>query len=160
MKHYDYEINLFVDGELAETEKQELFAHLAECNECRNAISELLLLKEKSRLHIAESINGIKKAPKKINAFYKIGFYSSAAAAIILLILLAAGKPKETFVTKNEVRIDTVFVNKEIQIAQNKITEARSVTPGKRIVPVETSQKEYLRYVMSLRTIDFSNVVN
>jgi uncharacterized membrane protein (UPF0127 family) len=152
MKHFDYEINLFVDGELGEVDKKEMFIHLSECEKCRNTLSDFLLLKEKSRLHIAENIIEIKNTPKKNNLFYKIGFYSSAAAAIVLLFLLTSSKPKETFVTKNEVRIDTIFVKKEIPIAQNKIIPAHSITPGKRRMPEESSQKEYLRYVMNLRT--------
>ena len=152
MKHFDYEINLFVDGELGEADKKEMFIHLSECEQCRNALSDFLLLKEKSRMHIADNIKEIKNTPKKNNLFYKIGFYTSAAAAIVLLFLLTSSKPKETFVTKNEVRIDTIFVKKEIPIAQNKTAQAHSATPGKRRVPAESSQKEYLRYVSGLRS--------
>ena len=152
MKHFDYEINLFVDGELNEIDKKEMFIHLSVCEECRNTLSDFLILKEKSRMHIAENIKEIKNTPKRNNLFYKIGFYTSTAAAIVLLFLLTSSKPKETFVTKNEVRIDTIFVNKGATIAQNKTAPAHSVTPGKRKVPAESSQKEYLRYVMNLRT--------
>lgn len=158
MKHFDFEINLFVDGELGEADKKEMFTHLSECEECRNTLSDFLLLKEKSRMHITENIKEIQNSPKKNKLFYKIGFYTSAAAAIVLLFLFATSKPKETFVTKNEVRIDTIFVKKEIPIAQNKIAPAHSITPGKRRMPEESSQKEYLRYVMSLPTLTFTSV--
>src|ERR1035437_2790820 len=106
MKHFDFEINLFVDGELGEKDKKEMFIHLSECEDCRNMLSDLLLLKEKSRIHITKNINEIRNLPKKNNLFYKIGFYTSTAAAIVLLFLFATSKPKGTFVTKNEVRID------------------------------------------------------
>jgi len=157
MKHFDYEINLFVDGELGGADKNKMFIHLSECEECRNILSDMLLLKEKSRIHITKNINEIKNSPKKNNLFYKIGFYTSAAAAIVLLFLFATSKPKETFVTKNEVRFDTIFVKKEILIAQNKITPAYFITPGKRRMPEESSQKEYLRYVMSLPAEKITN---
>jgi len=157
MKHFDYEINLFVDGELGEIDKKEMFIHLSECEECRNTLSDFLLLKEKSRMHIAENIKEIKNTPKKNNLFYKIGFYTSTAAAIVLLFFLTSSKPIKPFTTKNEVRIDTIFVKKEIPIVQNKTAPAHSITPGKSKMPIESSQKEYLRYVMSLPSEKITN---
>lgn len=152
MKHYDYEINLFIDGELVETEKQEMFIHLASCEKCRNTFEDFIRLKESTRKIIGEDISEIKNKPKRTNLFYRIGFYASTAAAIIFLFIITTSKPKETFVTKNEVRVDTVFVKPRIPEVNNQITMTHSATPGKRSVSVESSQKEYLRYVASLRT--------
>ena len=113
MKHYEYEINLFVDGELEKEKHSGLFEHLANCNDCQSLFTDTLILKEKTRLFCVENLNQIKNKPKPVNKFYKIAFYASSAAAVLLLFLLVTAKPKETFITKNEVRVDTVFVEKE-----------------------------------------------
>ncbi|MCX6174345.1 MAG: zf-HC2 domain-containing protein [Ignavibacteriales bacterium] len=155
MKHYDYEINLFIDGELEEENREELFLHLAECNECRNTFADLLLLKEKSKAHCSESINQLKQKPSVAKSFYKFGFYAASAAAVFLLFFLVLQNPKDTFITKNQARVDTVFVQKEIPTAQNQITNTNSLTPGKKEY-IQTSQQEYLHYVMSLRTEKFT----
>lgn len=113
MKHYEYEINLFVDGELEKEKDSELFEHLANCEDCQSLFTDTLILKEKTRLFCVENLNQIKNKPKPVSKFYKIAFYASSAAAVLLLFLLITAKPKETFITKNEVRVDTVFVEKE-----------------------------------------------
>ncbi|MBI3123364.1 MAG: zf-HC2 domain-containing protein [Ignavibacteriales bacterium] len=113
MKHYEYEINLFVDGELEKEQQSELFEHLAACEDCQSLFTDTLILKEKTRSFCVENLNQIKNKPKPVSKFYKIAFYTSSAAAVLLLFLLITAKPKETFITKNEVRVDTVFVEKE-----------------------------------------------
>ncbi len=113
MKHYEYEINLFVDGELEKEKQSELFEHLSDCNDCQTLFTDTLTLKEKTRLFCVENLNQIKNKPKPASKFYKIAFYASSAAAVLLLFLLITAKPKETYITKNEVRVDTVFVEKE-----------------------------------------------
>lgn len=148
MKHFEYEINLFTDGELAKQDQKELFVHLVVCGECQKTLSAYLLLKEKSRDFCSQNISLLKNKPAWQNIFYKVGFYTSAAAAVILLFILFTNKPAPTYITKNEVRVDTVFV-------QNQTVSNNSLTPGKKEL-VSTSQKEYLRYVMSLRTEVFT----
>ncbi len=155
MNHYEYEINLFADGELPQHEQKELFFHLAECGECQKTLSDYLLLKEKSRDFCSQNISLLKNKPSKQNLFYKVGFYSSAAAAVILLFILFTNKQTPTYFTKNEARVDTVFVQKEVPSPQNQTVKISSLTPGKKEF-VFTSQKEYLRYVMSLRTEVFT----
>ena len=173
MKHYEYEINLHFDGELDNEQEIELYNHLSVCRECRENFNAYNRLRRETKTVYNKKITGILFQPdseteelnkiistKKIenlSKYYRAGFYTSAAAAVILLFLLIAVKPKETILTRNEVRIDTVFVNKDIPVAQNQVTNAHSVTPGKRKVHVESSQKEYLRYVMSIPTITFTD---
>lgn len=148
MKHYDYEINLFIDGELEEKNREELFLHLAECNECRNTFADLLLLKEKSKMYCSENINQLKQKPSSSKSFYKFGFFAASVAAVFLLFFLVAQSPKDSFIAKNIVRVDTVFV-------QNQSKNINSLTPGKKEL-IQTSQQEYLHYVMSLRTEKFT----
>ncbi len=129
MKHFNEEINLFVDGELDREKQSEMFAHTAECGECRKLFSDLITLKEKSRIFCAENLDEIKNKPKvqTVGKFYKAAFYASSAAAILLLFLLATAKPKEVLVTKNEVRVDTLFVEKEKTIL-NEVNKKLFVT--------------------------------
>ncbi|MFA7419814.1 MAG: zf-HC2 domain-containing protein [Melioribacteraceae bacterium] len=150
MKHFNEEINLFVDGELESEKQSEMFAHTAECTECRKLFSDLIILKEKSRIFCAENLDEIKNKPKAqtIGKFYRAAFYTSSAAAILLLFLLATAKPKEVLVTKNEVRVDTVFVEKEVSVQK---------TPKRHITIVATKRKDnsqikYLDYINSLKT--------
>lgn len=162
MKHYEYEINLFVDGEPAENVKTEMFSHLSDCTECRSLLSDLITLKEKSRVYCSENLSQIKNKPKPASRFYKIAFYASTAAAILLLFLLVTAKPTETFVTKNEVRVDTVFVQKEIPIAQNQLTKNSSSTPGKKGKKSNAQKSSYLAYIISLKTeqVTFADIVS
>lgn len=155
MKHYEYQINLFVDGELPKGEHKELFVHLAGCDECGKALSDYYLLKERSREFCSQNISHIKNKPSKQNIFYKVGFYTSTAAAVILLVILFTSRPAQTYLSKNEVRVDTVFVQKEVSFTQNQIAQNNSLIPGKKEL-VSTSQQEYLRYVMDLRTEVFT----
>lgn len=159
MKHYEYEINLFADGELPRQDHKELFLHLPECDECRKTLSDYYLLKEKSRDFCSQNISYIKNKPSKQSIFYKAAFYTSAAAAVILLFILFTNKPAPTYITKNEVRVDTVFVQKEVSYTQNQMVKNSSLTPGKKEL-IQTSQQEYLRYVMSLRTVTFTDTGN
>ena len=152
MKHYDNEINLFIDCELPDEQNKELFIHLEGCKECQNTFSEFIMLKEKTRTLCMENLNQVKNKPEPVTMFYKFGFYTSVAAAIILLFLLTTEKPKEIIITKNKVRVDTVFVSKESPTSQKQITVNSSLTPGKKELLVESSQKEYLRCVMNLRS--------
>ena len=157
MKHYEYEINLFADGELPREDQKELFVHLAECDECRKILADYLLMKERSREFCSKNISLIMNKPSKQNIIYKVGFYTSAAAAVILLVIMLTNKPAQTYNSKNEVRVDTVFVQKEIPIAQNQLTSNNSLTPGKKELIEESSQKAYLHYLMSLRTVKITD---
>lgn len=155
MKHFNEEINLFVDGELESEKQSEMFAHVAECSECRKLFSDLIVLKEKSRIFCGENLEEIKNKPKAqtIGKFYRAAFYASSAAAILLLFLLATAKPKEVFVTKNEVRVDTVFVEKEKAVNTNQNIAVDTKTPGKKVVTAKNKKREaYLEFLFSLRS--------
>jgi hypothetical protein len=165
MKHYEFEISQFIDGELTAGEKKELFLHLSECSECQKVFSEYLTLKEKSKDFCAGKIAGHMKenmsiplddvyskiAPvipivekKKVNIFYKSAFYITTAAAALLLLFIITRKPYTEIVTKTESKIDTVFV-------ANQKTPAK--IPGfKSTGTPERSDKEYLKYVLGLRS--------
>ena len=153
MRHYNDEINLFVDCELEMEKRDELFSHLSECKECQNLLVDLLALKEKSRIFCSDNISDLKNKPKTINKFYRLGFYTTSAAAIILLFLFITSKPKETYITKNEVSVDTVFVQKEVPAAQLTNSNSNSFNPGKKGIGEKSSQQYYVDYVMSLRTV-------
>lgn len=56
MKHYEYEISLYADGELNDEMSREMFVHLAECAECRNLYSEFTLLEKKVKDNYSKSI--------------------------------------------------------------------------------------------------------
>lgn len=152
MKHYEYEINLFADGELSAQDQKELFSHLADCGECRKTFSDYLLLKEKSRDFCSQNLSQMKNKPSRLNIFYKVGFYSSAVAAAILLFVLFTNKSAPTYITKNEVRVDTVFVQQDVPYTQNQNVKNSSLTPGKKELNQKRKRQPYLEYLLSLRT--------
>ncbi|OGU64220.1 MAG: hypothetical protein A2499_02105 [Stygiobacter sp. RIFOXYC12_FULL_38_8] len=156
MKHYEYEINLFVDGELEKEKQSELFEHLANCNDCQSLFTDTLILKEKTRLFCVENLNQIKNKPKPVNKFYKIAFYASSAAAVLLLFLLITAKPKETFITKNEVRVDTVFVEKAVN---NEIKNVSTL--GKKLKTINSNQFSLVNEMKEMKSakITFSDLI-
>lgn len=170
MKHYEYEINLFVDGELPEDKNKELFAHMAECTECRNLYPEFVLLEKQTKeyydqkissnipnksplanIYPAKNNNQIRKNSKVNNPqFYKMAFYISAAAAIILMFINLNKKPETASLTTNAIRVDTVYIQKEIpvNIAKNEI----SVIPAKHVSTFKKNKSPYLTFILSLKT--------
>lgn len=146
MKHLEYEINLFIDGELPKENEDELFKHLAECVECRRDISKLLLLKEKSKDFIAHEISQLKRKEPKSNIFYKVSFYTGVAASIIILILLLITKPNISLVSKENAVTDSLYSRNKNQNLQYQKSEQR-------LVAIKgTDQQLYINYIMNLRT--------
>ena len=45
MKHYEYEISLYVEGELPENKKEELLAHISSCKICKAVINDFFNIK-------------------------------------------------------------------------------------------------------------------
>ena len=158
MQHYEYEINLYLDKELQAEKEPEMFQHLSVCDDCRKTFYNYKLVKEKSNQHFKNKYENIPSENSREFNPYKVISYISAAAAVILLFILFTNKPVPTYITKSKVRVDTVFVQKELPFTQNQIAQNNSLTPGTKEL-VQTSQQEYLRYVMSLRTEVFTNAV-
>lgn len=162
MKHYEFEISQFVDGELNGGEKNELFRHLSECSECQKIFSEYLTLNEKSKDFCAGKISDyiqenlpitLNSAYAKINTgrkwnrFYKSAFYISSAAAVILLFLTVTRKPDTEVITKTVSRVDTLFVPKERVVY--KTVQVNSV---KQLKNTESNEREYIKYVLNMRS--------
>ncbi len=95
MKHYEQEISQFVDSELPAIVQKELFAHLTECEECRNALSDFMEMKRELETYyenIEIDLSGGINLPVEVKVgkrrnIYKPLFYLSAAASIILGLL-------------------------------------------------------------------------
>lgn len=168
MKHYEYEISLYTDGELSDDESREMFAHLAKCSECRNLYSEFSLLEKKVKDNYSKNIMETiadRKLPalpeailkranvsgaskqihfnKNLGIFYKTAFYTTAAAAVIMLFVLISTKKPVQYIKNNDVRIDTVLVPKEkIIVKYVKLSKYTVV-----------SNKNYLEFVNSIRNV-------
>jgi len=159
MRHYEYEINLLLDGELEEQEQINIFVHLSECAICREQYVEYLQLKNASKNILNKEITAIlasntkfnpietlSEFPRKKSTFiYKIGFYTSAAAAILLFFLLINHKPEINYSTGAQVRVDTVFVPREKIVYK----EAAQLKTTQNITP-ESNQRSYLKYLATL----------
>jgi len=167
MEHYKFEISQFCDGELEEKETSQLFGHLAGCPECRKVFNEYLFIKEKAKDFCAGKISdSIKntipgkdvpadgrhnlKEGKRKGLFYKTGFYISAAAAIILLFINLNTKKETVFMTKNEIKKDTVFIPKEKKIIKYvKVNQSP-----------EMNNRKYLEYVNTIPAASTKNYYN
>lgn len=161
MKHYELEINDFLDGELETDEQRELFAHLSECELCCGNFNKYLLLKQESAKQIGKDIHSIigevkttvslpaadikQITPVKNNIFYKTAFYTSAAAALILFFLLINHKPEINYLTRETSRVDTVFVPME-KVVYKTIQQTKTI---KEISP-EANQKTYVKYLAGI----------
>ena len=180
MKHFEFEMSLYIDGELPEENEKELFIHLSNCSQCREQFLKFHKIREnvknffvkrlepESAANVAvlqnerENSSGmnisnepsVKKniRPDQIsndikvrNKFYKYAFYISSSAALLLLFLSFISKPKIQYLTKNEVRVDTVFVQKEKPalkfVKQEKTT--KGINPGE-------NNSTYLKYLATL----------
>jgi hypothetical protein len=153
MKHYEYEISLFVDNELDNGQKEELFRHLAECDKCRQDMSDYLLLKQQSKSVIAENVSAVNLKPSRSKYFYKAGFYISAAAAILLIFILVNKTPK------------TVYIKSTPEITQTVVPEAGNISNQKeeRITGVKAIKAEripashnYINYISGIPGIKLS----
>ncbi len=63
MKHYDYEISLFVEGELPENKKEELFSHLSTCDKCSRMLHDYENIKDSIAQFykaLPDPVNGVK----------------------------------------------------------------------------------------------------
>ncbi|MCX6151160.1 MAG: hypothetical protein NTX22_11590 [Ignavibacteriales bacterium] len=103
MKHYEYEIILFLDSELEKENQKELFTHLTLCEECRTLLYEVMDLKNKSKKFyegIIPELNEVllptttlqKRREKNI---YRPLFYFATAACFLLGFLFLLNKTKE-----------------------------------------------------------------
>jgi len=94
MKHYDFEISLFVDNELDEEMQREMFEHLAKCDECRKTIQCFLGIKKE----VNNYYGSMSTAPVPVlsgsavrnNSRSTIYAFSAAASLIIVSVLFLA----------------------------------------------------------------------
>jgi hypothetical protein len=154
MKHYEFEISLFVDGELPEMGKKELFTHLSECMECRDTLSEYLLLKEKGASFCAVKMETLKKNGQAKNRFYKYILYTSAAAAILILALNINLKPH--YITKTEIKYDTVFVSQRIE-ADNNVKMKPVLTSNKKRILKEIKASKMIYNIKNMASVKITD---
>ncbi|MGA9291768.1 MAG: hypothetical protein WBV81_04210 [Ignavibacteriaceae bacterium] len=95
MKHYEYEVSLFVENELPPDKKEELFLHLSRCNKCSNVLTDY----QKLQSHISNFYNTLPSSNFNIISeqnrkniswrvkFRKILIPVSVSALIIIMIL-------------------------------------------------------------------------
>jgi hypothetical protein len=133
MKHYEYEINLFIDNELPAHGQKELFAHLAVCDECTELFHQYNKLKRGAKKYFdgidTGAVDSIVALPvpamKKNEKTYRKHFYiSSAAAAILLLLFLFQFyQPDENINKYNNVKKELLSLRDSIKspVIQNDI---------------------------------------
>ena len=149
MKHYEEDINLFIDGELPKGNRRELFNHLAICDECSNIYSDYQFISNKCKEKISSNLESFKQRPDSRNTFYKYAFYFSAAASIIILMLFLFGKRETNLANLETNKVDTIFIRNSEHL--------KNVNGQKSYENSFNSDKEYLEYINNLRTFSFNN---
>lgn len=93
MKHYESEINLFIDNELSPERQKELFYHLSGCDECRNLLSDFIQLKNETKdfyNRLGYAVYDMRSFPDTTSdnkSKQKYSIYIAAVAVVILGIL-------------------------------------------------------------------------
>lgn len=144
MKHYDFEISQFIDGELEENLQKELFAHLAECTACRNVLFEFLEIRNKSKkffeginLHQQDVVlsGDVQHEVNKKNYYIPL-FYFFAAASIILGFLFLINQVNGSELKNKFEKLQTNYA--DLQKDYKKIIEQKNVGG----IKVKTTQTE------------------
>jgi len=158
MKHYEFEMSLYLDGELPKENEMELFSHLTGCEECRKEFLKFHLVKEKTKNHFTKKleVNELKKDNR--SKIYKIGFYAVSTAAVLVFFLLSK-EPETVYLSKTDVRVDTLIVPKEKVVMrylkQKDKTYTKSIkSKGK--IPISKEDVTYLISLSEMRTEKFS----
>jgi Predicted transmembrane transcriptional regulator (anti-sigma factor) len=156
MKHYEFEISLLIDGELDNSGRNELFAHLAKCDECRETFTEYLQLKDKSKEFCVKEMS---KPKNKLhgNNFYKISFYASAAAAVILIIMLVNIKPPAKYITKTVIKHDTLLIADKSTAMEKKLPAKTSLTAKSKINQAKKKDEKLIQYVLNIPSEKITN---
>ena len=147
MKHYDFEISQFIDGELEENLQKELFAHLTICENCRLLLYELMDIKDKSKRYFKGIIPDLNEAilpstsfkKRKEKNIYKPLFYIAAAACLLIGFLFLINQIKEIQLQKKLTNLEkqyTVIENNFRKISMQKLNESED-----RIIPNKKNEK-------------------
>jgi hypothetical protein len=133
MKHCEFEISQFIDGELEGNLQRELFTHLAECSDCSNVLIEFQKLRKESKKFF-EGINILQQdvvlsgdVRQKVNNknYYKPLFYFFAAATIILGFLFLINQANGSDLKNQFERLRTNYA--DLQKDYKKKSEQKNV---------------------------------
>jgi hypothetical protein len=172
MKHYEFEISMFLDDELSDDLHKEMFLHISECRSCRNFLfrHHKLLLETKNEINkelnniICENdSDSLRLVPdidfksiksNNLNLFYKAGFYTSIAASVFILILTISVRNNTITIPVKELHTDTLYVPQIIK-ETNYIPYRRS-SSGEMKYSVKSANnniisKEYLASIPSIK---------
>lgn len=157
MKHYEQEINMLIDDELPENNRSELFSHLANCDECSSLYNDYIIISSKSKQVSSANIEMLKLKSINQGRFYKHAFYFTAAASVMFFMLFLFGKSGNGFSNASSEKLDTVYIQKQHFVKNVKVDELEKGSSKPKLI--YNSDKEYLDYINSLRTISFKKSV-
>lgn len=93
MKHYDFEISLYVDNELDEDMQPDMFEHIAGCGQCKKILNDYIKIKSGISTHYAMiPANTVVITPplkERKTAVYKWAY--AAAACVFVMLSFFAG---------------------------------------------------------------------
>ncbi len=119
-------ISLYVDNELEEG-KEELLAHLEECEECKKEYEELLELKNKLSTLVKESDRSLsdevmRKINKKKTPF--IFRHIGVAASLVVIALLAVFTMGEKYTQEEDTAVNNSMVSENAPSIKNSLDTA------------------------------------
>ncbi len=117
MKHYELEISQFVDNELPEHGRKELFVHLAECEECGRVLADYMEMKSGSRSFYENmeyepehpvNLPVLPQRTKERN-IYQAMFYFAAAASVVLGLMFFMQQSSTNTITQKYKMLKTEY---------------------------------------------------
>jgi hypothetical protein len=127
MKHYEFEISQFTDGELPPEEETEMFSHLQECSNCRMVFRDYMELKRKNSAFFSGLAADLPVIKLPENKQKTIPLYYAAVASIVLFGLLTYTYLNFISAHGEAVRLHALFAARKTEMPDKKIVEYRTV---------------------------------
>ena len=130
MEHFEKEISLFIDNELPREERQRLFAHLAECNDCLNTFDAMSKLKNNigkyyqglvpESLPVLATPTGQKSRAAKIYKSKRNWYYAAAAVFILCCFSWVIYSRMEIELKYYTLKKELAMINNSSQVSRGK----------------------------------------
>lgn len=184
MKHFENEINEFLDKELDVATQRVLFKHLAECEQCMHLLEDLQTSCNSIReyyktIEIPENTPSVKVNPRSFHFLYGVFKLPRPAFAIIAILLFIAlyqqsqlhiknkeiGNLQSAAQVQNTIKPENrqLAFNQNISESQVKISKRvkQVVKPGRQVIENRDTVQLYMKDLKSARfvTIDKNDLL-
>jgi hypothetical protein len=151
MKHYDFEISLYVDNELDEEMQRDMFEHIAVCGQCSKVLQDYINIKHGICTHYAAiPADTIVLAPASKERKTAVNKWAYAVAACVLIMLsffagnyLNSGTAVKEYDTKiAELRRENLLLNGRL----NSQAKTLDIVNPVKTIKVKTALPRVIRH--------------